>query len=270
MSTQIRIRNVTFAASLPKLAPVIAQENVLGHWQFGASQRSLEDLSPVGSVLTPVGGPIITDLGVKGDDANYYRSDVAETTALTMSVIVRSKPNPGDPASDKYPVSTFSNDPGSEAGGLFLRFVEDDGAGDKLSVRVGIYAGPTGVTGEFLTGTYDLTPLAVHAPKWYFFLMTVDPATDFVHVWAPQVDALAPIISIDCTSQDLSGRKLTDAALATIRWHILGLRDTNQAAGTCEIGEWIVWNRVLTDTEIAEQYDLSRAYFERARGVTLT
>lgn len=262
MSAIIKAVGVKFNdPALPILSPMITQ-GLVGAWRPNNSSMGLIDLSGNGNILTQQGNPELKEGSIVVNNTNGFATNIRETLDLTLFVVHRSiKSQSG--SFRGFSVGSFYEGRGVSIwhetldGKLntnaqsFLKKISD-GMMQNLSWIENSQNIPQSV------GEIEVSVLSLKASdnKWQLYnpMKQSTPVNSY--------DA-----SVDNWRFDL--RNLSDPVTGVPNYYKLGVSNIPFEDGKTEIFEVLIYNRALTQEEIMRQYQYSKDFMQKHRGITI-
>lgn len=267
---------------LPVLGPIV-QRGLLAAFRPARNLQHCVDLSGNGRRLTVKGLPRFTDTGVIGSSPHGLITDILETQSLSILAVSRLH-------LDGTPVQDFSS---AMVAGCYV--ADDVAAEDKKRGTSLMWAVSPGSAGAYNLRTFgqahgrridtgvqenvgsgnilytDLVPGAAAATRWEFTAITVDAITNNRVVYVPRLNkkyaypGATMAIPVDFAQRHLSLTKPPRyMAIATTT------RSANfHNTGRVEVSESLFYGDALTEAEVHEQYDLSKAFLARYREIEI-
>ena len=278
MTTIIRASGMTFNnPNLPTISPFVTN-GLLAAFRPNNSKAGLLDLSGNGHKLVFDGAPTLTDKSMIGDGKNGLLTDVAETkdfTILAISRIYRNQYN----NFDGFVVTTFADLDGNDkdrGSGMFYGQSQSNG---KMQVGIndqvfakrlndGSYQNRyfvTDVAEMAATGTTsDVTPVNFHA-----FAVDTQKRQMIAYNMGKQS---TPTNFSDEAQQgyDAGQRLLYDPATGQRNFYrLVSNPNYSRWVSKIEIFEVLIYNRALSQDEIMRQYQYSKEFMQKHRGIAI-
>ena len=280
MTTIIRATGVKFNNNdLPVISPFVT-DGLLAAFRPNNSKNGLLDLSGNGHNLTFDGTPQLTDKSMIGDGKNGLLTDVAEPKDVTILVTSRAYRNAWNNF-DGFTVTTFADPAGNDkdrgSGMFYGQSVNSSGSLDiEISDQVfskrladssyqNRYFATKIAKGVATSGsTSDKTPVNFHG-------FTVDTVKRQMTAYNMSKQN-SPTNFSDELQQgyDAGKRLLYDPATGLPNYYRL-VSNPNLAtwASKVEIFEVLIYNRALTQDEIMRQYQYSKEFMSKHRGISI-
>lgn len=250
MTTVIKATGAFFSSeNLPYINELVTDGLRAAFRLYGSNP--LTDLSGNNTTLTPVGTPTYVATGVKGDRSNGFKSNLLETESMTITSIFNVAAEDENTAG--FAVSCFTEALGFS---LYHRKPTDTNI---LSMLVHVKNTSTGVAFNF---TSDLEDVAVVNPL--FIALSVDAATNKITVFVPKLNIKREFTPP--AGHTIAGRTLSATPIAILT-NPAGTRPTWLNKTT--MSELLIYNKVLTDEQITEQYNYSKSKTLAALGLSV-
>lgn len=264
MSTIFKIKGLKFSnAALPSVLPFI-RDGLVGAWRFGGSEASANDLSGNGALLTQVGNLEYTRVGVIGNSSEGFLTNLKETKSFTLVSVHRD----------------ISISPGS-AGNFSVGNYRSQGvnAGCSLYQSFNTTLGTRGLAGQchalsrttgLATNNQRSQPAAVLDTREYVFrALRVDADTNTISLIIPKTGYVNSNTPNKDTESSFADRLLNPNPLAIMMTQYAGWGTGYTVLRPTEVTEILVYDKALTDAQIAEQYALSKMYHSKIKGITI-
>lgn len=267
MSVIIKAKNVVFNnPNLPIITPMIS-EGLQAAFRPNNTTLGLSDFSGHGATLTPQGNPQLTDTSIIVDRANGFVSNVRETTDLTMIVVHRAIKTPTATAENQWlgmVAGTYYNDRGIS---VFNNINTGKNEVDTLGAT---YAKKTSDVSMQLKNVWLGSQTANIIQNYQFTAFVLKASDNKVLTYAPFKQSTSLYTydgSADGSRLDL--RYLSDPANGIPNYFKLGIANVPFGDGKSEIAEVLLYNRALTQEEVMRQYQYSKDFMQKHRGITI-
>ena len=269
MAVQITLRGVNFNnAALPVVGNMI-RTGLRGAWRFGGGYESAADLSGNESQLTEKGQVSFTPQGVVGDLDNGFVTDLDQTLSRTYIGVFRVPASVDVTFHSGMVVGNYTDNDESAGGCLWID--GDAGAGLR-GIRNQQHFFVEENTGTNQNGSTSIGPeMEADADHiWLFFAGVIDAENSKNFCYSPTLKdyALADTYNeiqnsqYDFTAQTPSPNKL----------EIISTPDSNWSRGlssVLEVSEILIYDRALTLDEVKKQYEYSKEYHAKIKGITI-
>lgn len=278
MTTVIRATGVSFNnQNLTKISPMVSDGLVAA---FRPSQRTadLTDLSGNGHTLTQRGAPELTEFGVKGTATDGFITDVAETADLTLMCIARTHKHATDNEYDGFAVGAYNTNTASIERGAGLWFSQTVNASD-LDIHVNAQTHVQVVSDSSYSNKnirifspVENAGLGLAVSPWVFFATTLDSNSGLQKTYAPS-QSTDEIQSYDHTANgfSLANRLLEDPN--TLEKNLFQIASTPDDSlgwkGGIEVAEVLIFDKVLSKTQVLQQYLYSQEFMQKHRGISI-
>lgn len=266
-STIFRLPTSFENSSLPIVAPLV-RSGLVAAWRLYSGESSLYDLSGNGHRLTAVGSPEWTENGVTVGQNDYFVSDVPDSLNRTIIVVSRPVLLEDGSASDSPAVGNRATINGESYGlGIW-----HNGTTSVQNLNM-ITTGPdsnddlVGNTNTF--GGSRPRPAGAGPMELAFAAVSYDASNNRTIGRAPRYNVAATSIDWDSASPypQLGERPLTlpDGEPNWLRiGNEPGNGSLNAQSVVCEV---LIYDGVLSEAQILEQYDYSKAFYSDVFGV---
>ena len=198
MSTIIRLRGINFNNPALPVVSSFVRNGLVAAFRPAGDASSMVDLSGNGVSLTKRGSPSFTEFGVIGNGVNGYRTNVPETSNLTLIAIDR---NHAISSWSSFAVGTYYNDTVGAERGSSLWISQTNGSNvGKYDVRAQAQSyckknDNSGYTNQLLVNELlhdetDVTTTPIS--NWVFSAVTIDANANIMKAYAPRANNAGP------------------------------------------------------------------------------
>ena len=254
MTTVIRASGVNFNnPNLPVIEQIVT-DGLVAAYRPSTSAMSLVDLSGNGHNLQQVGNPTLTSKGVVGDVSNGFATDITETRSLTYIAVHKVVKTGSDNRSFAVGCYSQSNSVGSSI------WTDNDAGSSTLKSQVYLY--------DASVSKNKNQVILFHSGAVYdyvFSALVVDADAEKVLTYIPsQSSAPKSTFNVQAESKSLKSR-----TLSTVPVKIAVNTDNDHWLGQSHVAEVLIYDKALTTTQILQQYEYSKAFMLKNRGIAI-
>ena len=268
MSAIIKAVGVKFNDnSLPILSPMITN-GLVGAFRPTNKTMGLIDLSGNGHTLMQVGNPELTENSVIVNNTNGFSTDIRETTDLTFFIVHRTLKDTTaqtiDLAWRGFPVGCFYGNRGSS---IFVDYA--DGFSQILAQTYAKKVSDGIMQNRLLDIRRHPVSIQTKTP-WTVSAFVIKASVNTMFGYQPQLQS-APVKNYDATADGdrLDLRNLSDPATGLPNYIKLGIANVIFGSAKSEIAEVLIYNRALTQDEVMRQYQYSKDFMQKHRGISI-
>lgn len=246
--------------ALPIVAPLL-RTNLVAAWRLYSGPASIQDLSGNGHTLKATGSPTWTDKGVIVDQNNYFESDVGDSLARTYVAVIRPILSSDGSESDSPGVGNHRRVDGEPYGlGIWNN-------GTASVQNLNMHTSGINSSGDFFASTNTFggnrtRPSDGSQMEYAFAATAFDPVNNRSTGLAPRYGN-ATVIEWDTASPNyvLEDRPtlLPDGSENFVR--IGSTPGVNGLDSQVEICEVLIFDAALTQAQIQQQYEYSKAFY---------
>lgn len=265
MAVQITLRGVNFNnAALPVVGNMI-RTGLRGAWRFGGGYESAADLSGNEAQLTEKGQVSFTPQGVVGDLDNGFVTDLLDTTSRTYIAVFRVPASVVDlSAHNAMIINNYRDGTEREGGAMWL-----DGTPISVNSQQHFYDATQTESNERGSNNLKIDYQSDGHNIWLFVAAAVDAATSKHYLYVPTLKNLTEgveYLEYD-NNFDFAGKPQSVDPL-----EIMSVSDTSWGRAlpsVVEVSEILVYDRALTLDEVKKQYEYSKEYHAKVKGITI-
>lgn len=264
MSTIFKIRGLKFSnAALPSVLPFV-RDGLVGAWRFGGSEASANDLSGNGALLTQVGNLEYLRTGVIGNSAEGFITNLRETKSFTMMTVHRN-PSLSPGSAGNFTVGNYRAQ-GAVGGSSIYHNFNTTLATRGLSGQSHALSKTTG--GQVNNQRYS-PATAFDSREYVFQALRVDADSNTISLHLPKTGYVNSNTPNKDTESSFADRAINPNPFMIMMTTYAGWSATATALRPLEISEVLIYDKALTDAQIAEQYALSKLYHSKIKGITI-
>lgn len=279
MSTIIRLRGINFNNPALPVVSSFVRNGLVGAFRPAGDASSMVDLSGNGVTLTKRGNPSFTQYGILGNGVNGYRTNIPETMNQTLMAVFRGHKGT---SFNCLAISNYLNDvAGAERGSSVWMALANGTGENKIDVgartqthykRASDNAYTNNIHASVINDEVDSTTFLTS--DWVFAALVVDATGNIQQTFVPKNNSSGPVQETNFTTAtnpgSLATRHLTDPATgAPNMFQICSVDDLTWVSAQSEVAEALVYNRALSTAEIMEQYELSKEFMFKVRGISI-
>lgn len=272
MGVNLKVVGSEFSGKMPNVDP-FKRVSASSGYRFGGSRGSLKSLTG-DYFANETGSPDYFSGNCLLDSDNYITANSEETESYTAMIVFQAREEVSGVVDSPWFSSTWQRPNSLQPRGIgtFLRG-QEGGSGGVIIIHYGGYMNnPGNGQSQTIGGSWNSNDFAgIGVTSWIFAALRVDAEKNEITLTLPKV-SLAPVSTIDLSSAGLevSGRDLNNSDGVPNKFTIGRSSDENIAEfSKCRISEVSYYDRVLTDIEVFQQYNLTKDYLLRTANIEI-
>jgi len=264
MGTQIVLRDLHTNNKSLAMVGNIVRVGLRGAWRFGGGYESAVDISGNETQLIEKGKVSFTNEGVIGDLDNGFKTNLAPSVSRTFIAVVRVPASVSDLANHNAMVIGNFTDASESAGGCIWY----DGTPVTINSQTH-YSDPS--RPEYNYNASSNRSIAYQSDanyKWLFVASVVDADTGLHYLYCPTLKNYAEGVEYS----EYPGLDLANRTMSPHNYELISTPDTTWGRAydsVIELSEALIYDRGLTLDEVKKQYEYSKEYHAKVKGISI-